>query len=170
MELQRIFSGETLSAVLETTPGAAAPGLVLYDYGDKPLAAVPAGAHDGRVPLQYTFEEKDENPRLKIKRPPDTENTAIDFHLRAGVNAADVLTGQAAPTGKPIVRPVTPVEIGLRMDQITGVDQRSKNFGVVASLLLKWQDPLLAFDPQSCKCRMKIFNGDAFAQFVRVEG
>jgi hypothetical protein len=166
VELQRIFSGETLSAVLETTPGAAAPGLVLYDYGDKPLAAVPAGAHDGRVTLQYTFEEKDENPRLKIKRPPDTENTAIDFHLRAGVNAADVLTGKAAPTGKPIVRPVTPVDIGLRMDQITGVDQRSKNFGVVASLLLKWQDPLLAFDPQSCKCRMKFFNGDAFAQFV----
>jgi hypothetical protein len=61
---------------------------------------------------------------------------------------------------------VTPVEIGLRMDQITGVDQRSENFGVVASLLLKWQDPLLAFDPQSCKCRLKIFNGDTFSQFV----
>jgi len=167
VELQRIFSGETLSAVLETTPGAAAPGLVLYDYGDKPLAAVPAGAHDGRVPLQYTFEEKDENPRLKIKRPPGTENTAIDFRLLAGVNAADVLTGQASPTGKPVMRPVTPVEIGLRMDQITGVDQRSKNFGVVVSLLLKWQAPLLAFDPQNCKCRMKIFNGDAFAQFVQ---
>ncbi|MGB7933801.1 MAG: hypothetical protein WCH04_16570 [Gammaproteobacteria bacterium] len=167
VELQRIFSGETLSAVLETTPGAAAPGLVLYDYGDKPLAAVPAGAHNGRVTLQFTFEEKDESPRLKIKRPPETEDTAIDFHLRAGVNAADVLTGQAAPTGKPIVRAVTPVEIGLRMDQITGVDQRSENFGVVASLLLKWQDPMLAFDPQSCKCRMKIFNGDAFAQFVQ---
>jgi len=167
VELQRIFSGETLSVVLETTPDAPAPGLVLYDYGDKPLVAVPAGAHDGRVSLQYTFEEKDENPRLKIKRPPETGDSAIDFQLRAGVNAADILTGQTATTGKPIVRPVIPVKIGLRMDQITGVDQRSENFGVVASLLLKWQDPLLAFDPQGCKCRMKIFNGDAFAQFVQ---
>jgi hypothetical protein len=62
------------------------------------------------------------------------------------------------------VRPVTPVEIGLRLDQITGVDQRSENFGVVVSLLLKWQDPELAFDPESCKCRLKIFNGEAFPQ------
>jgi hypothetical protein len=166
VELQRIFSGETLSAVLEVPPGTTMPGLVLYDYGDKPLAAVPAGTHDNRVTFQYTFDETDENPRLKIKRPPGTEDTAIDFRLLTGVNAADVLTGQATPTGKPIVRPVTPVEIGLRMDQITGVDQRSENFGVVVSLLLKWQDPMLAFDPQSCKCRLKFFNGDAFSQFV----
>jgi hypothetical protein len=166
VELQRIFSGETLSAVLEVPPGTTMPGLILYDYGDKPLAAVPAGTHDNRVTFQYTFDEADENPRLKIKRPPGPEDTAIDFRLLVGVNAADVLTGQAAPTGKPIVRPVTPVEIGLRMDQITGVDQRSENFGVVVSLLLKWQDPMLAFDPQSCKCRLKIFNGDAFSQFV----
>jgi hypothetical protein len=166
VELQRIFSGETLSAVLEVPPGTTMPGLVLYDYGDKPLAAVPAGTHDNRVTFQYTFDETDENPRLKIKRPPGTEDTAIDFRLLTGVNAADVLTGQAIPTGKPIVRPVTPVEIGLRMDQITGVDQRSENFGVVVSLLLKWQDPMLAFDPQSCKCRLKFFNGDAFSQFV----
>jgi len=167
VELQRIFSGETLSAVLEVPPGTTMPGLILYDYGDKPLAAVPAGTHDNRVTFQYTFDEADENPRLKIKRAPGAEDTAIDFRLMIGVNAADVLTGQATPAGKPIVRPVTPVEIGLRMDQITGVDQRSENFGVVVSLLLKWQDPMLAFDPQSCKCRLKIFNGDAFLRFVQ---
>jgi hypothetical protein len=166
VELQRIFSGETLSAVLEVPTGAKAPGLVLYDYGDKPLAAVPAGTQDNRVALQYTFDEKDENPRLKIKRPPGTGDAAIDFRLLVGSNAPEVLTGQAAPVGKPVVRPVTPVEIGLRMDQITGVDQRSENFGVVVTLLLKWQDPQLAFDPESCKCRLKIFNGDAFSQFV----
>jgi Neurotransmitter-gated ion-channel ligand binding domain len=166
LELQRIFSGETLSAVLETTPGATMPGLVLYDYGDKPLAAVPAGVHDNRVMLQYTFEEKDESPRLKFKRPPGPEDDTINFRLLVGVNAPDVLTGKAAAAGKPVIRPVTPVEVGLRMDQITGVDQRSENFGVVVSLLLKWQDPQLAFDPESCKCRLKIFNADAFSQFV----
>jgi hypothetical protein len=166
VELQRIFSGETLSVVLEVPAVTTLPGLILYDYGDKPLAAVPAGTHDNRITLQYTFDETDENPRLKIKRPPGSKDNAIDFRLLAGVNAADVLSGQAAPTGKPIVRPVTPVEIGLRMDQITGVDQRSKNFGVVVSLLLNWRDPLLAFNPQSCQCRLKIFSGDAFPKFV----
>jgi hypothetical protein len=55
LELQRIFPGETLSAVLEVPPGTTMPGLILYDYGDKPLAAVPAGMPGSRVTLQYTF-------------------------------------------------------------------------------------------------------------------
>jgi hypothetical protein len=167
VELQRIFAGETFIAVLEATPGTAAPGLVLYDYGDKPLEAAPAGARDGRVTLRYTFDEKDENPRLKLRRPPGSQRNPLDFRLRIGVNASDILDGPAVPTGKPVVRPVTPVEIGLRLDQITGVDQRSENFGVVVSLMLKWRDPELAFDPESCKCHMKIFNGDAFPQYVQ---
>ena len=167
VELQRIFSGETLSAVLEVSPGAAVPELILYDYGDKPLVDVRSGSPGGRVTFQYTFAETDEHPRLKVIRPSGAEDATIDFRVLAGVNAPDVLTEQPAAAGKLVVRPVTPVEIGLRMDQITGVDQRLENFGVVGSLLLKWQDPQLAFDPQSCKCRLKIFNGDAFPQFVQ---
>jgi hypothetical protein len=167
VELQRIFAGETLTAVLEGSPGTPAPGLVLYDYGDKPLEAVPAGARDSRVTLQYTFDEKDENPRLKLKRPPGADREPLDFRLRVGVNAEDILDGPAAATGKPVVRPATPVEIGLRLDQITGIDQRAKNFGVVVSVMLKWRDPQLAFDPESCKCRLKIFNGDAFPRYVQ---
>jgi Neurotransmitter-gated ion-channel ligand binding domain len=167
VELQRIFAGETLTAVLEVAPGTPAPGLVLYDYGDKPLEAGPAGAQDSRVTLRFTFDEKDENPRLKLKRSPGADRNPLDFRLRIGVNAPDILGGPAAPTGKPVVRPVTPVEIGLRLDQITGVDQRAENFGVVVSLMLKWRDPDLAFDPESCKCRLKIFNGDAFPRYVQ---
>jgi len=167
VELQRIFAGETLTVVLEVASGTPAPGLVLYDYGDKPLEAVPAGAQDGRATLRFTFDEKDENPHLKIKRPPGSENATLDFRLRIGVNAADIVAGPAVPTGKPVVRPVTPVEIGLRLDQITGVDQRAENFGVVVSLMLKWRDPGLAFDPESCKCRLKIFNGDEFPHYVQ---
>jgi hypothetical protein len=167
VELQRIFSGETLSAVLEVPPGAAVPELILYDYGDKPLVEARTGAPGDRVTFQYTFAETDEHPRLKIKRPSGAADAELDFRVLAGVNAPDVLTGQPAAVGKLVVRPVTPVEIGLRMDQITGVDQRLENFGVVGSLLLKWQDPRLAFDPQSCKCRLQIFNGEAFPQFVQ---
>jgi hypothetical protein len=167
VELQRIFAGETLTAVLEVAPGSPAPGLVLYDYGDKPLEATPAGTRDGRVTLQYTFDEKDDHPRLTLRRPPGANRAPLDFRLRTGVNAADIRDGPATSTGKPVVRPAAPVEIGVRLDQITGVDQRSENFGVVVSLMLKWRDPQLAFDPETCKCRLKIFNGEAFPKYVQ---
>ena len=167
VELQRIFPGETLYAVLDASPDGPAPNLVLYDYGDKPLEAVSADVQGERLSLQHTFDERDEHPRLTLKRPTGADGSAVDYRLLLGVNAPEVLTGEADAAGKPVVLPVTLVSIGLRLDQITGVDQRAKNFGVVASLLLKWQDPKLAFNPRSCDCRLKIFGGDAFSQLVQ---
>lgn len=41
------------------------------------------------------------------------------------------------------------VKIGLTIDQITHVDQKSENFGVVGDLRLEWVDPNLVFVPQS---------------------
>jgi hypothetical protein len=98
VELQRIFSEETLASFWRF-PGAAAPELVLYDYGDKPLVEAPAGAPGGGLRSSTPLPRKDERPRLKLKRPPGTEKAAIDFRLLVGVNAADVLT--TARKGKP---------------------------------------------------------------------
>jgi hypothetical protein len=37
-------------------------------------------------------------------------------------------------------------EVGIEINQITGVDQKAENFGAVVTLRIKWQDPLLGFD------------------------
>lgn len=56
--------------------------------------------------------------------------------------AASVLLGSLSPE-KPIR-----VAAGVKITQITGVDQRAENFGVVARIILRWQDDKLAFDPK----------------------
>ncbi len=37
-------------------------------------------------------------------------------------------------------------EVGIEINQITGVDQKAENFGAVVTLRIKWRDPLLGFD------------------------
>ncbi len=50
-----------------------------------------------------------------------------------------------------------PVKIGIKMRQISSVDQRSENFGVVATLMMKWEDPALAFRPDAAQTRAQVY-------------
>lgn len=40
------------------------------------------------------------------------------------------------------------VEVGIKIDQVTDINQKSENFSVVAGIRMRWQDPHLAFDDQ----------------------
>lgn len=55
---------------------------------------------------------------------------------------------QEAPRVEPRAAPLT-VEIGIRIDQVTFVDQKSENFGAVAELHMRWRDAFFAFDPDA---------------------
>ena len=37
-------------------------------------------------------------------------------------------------------------EVGIEINQITGVDQKAENFGAVITMRLRWKDPLLGYD------------------------
>ena len=56
------------------------------------------------------------------------------------------------------------------VQQITVVDQRAENFGVVATLLMQWRDPALAFNPETVQDRYQIFEGDTFSQEMGKRG
>ena len=63
----------------------------------------------------------------------------------------------------------TPVKIGIRLQQITNVDQRAMNFGIAATLMMRWHDPALAYNPDSdpCRCRMKVLKESTFDQLIK---
>ncbi len=73
------------------------------------------------------------------------------------------------------LRTVTPqqpftVAVGVWVDQITHIDQKAENFGVVANLRLEWEDPELAFDVKQSGQDVKVYSRDAFARFVDENG
>ncbi len=62
------------------------------------------------------------------------------------------------------------VAIGVWVDQITHIDQKSENYGIVANLRLEWDDPELAFDAKQAGRDFKLYSGEVFIRFVDENG
>ncbi len=169
--LADMSKGQTFYAYAEALTGDLKPVLTLYDFSDKAVASANFAASGSRAALQYQLPRKAERYRLKISSEDPAGNpTAGNYRLLMGLNAPEVLRGEGKPTGRALLREPIPVAIGVKLQQITEVDQKSENFGVVATLVLHWTDPALAFDPEVVQDRFQIFTGDAFGAEMSRKG
>ncbi len=169
--IRPLTAGDTIYAYAETSADGSAPILRLKDYGDK-LLAVGFATDKGEkaVTLQYKLKQDAKNFTLTLGEMGEGV-TSSDYRVLVGVNAPDVLTGRAQPTpGMTVLQEPIPVQIGIKMDQITDVDQKSENFGVVDTLQMEWQDPKLAFDPADCDCKYKSLSISDFIKYVADHG
>ncbi|WP_068314413.1 hypothetical protein [Aliiruegeria sabulilitoris] len=62
------------------------------------------------------------------------------------------------------------VGVGVKITQITGVDQKAENYGVVARVRMKWHDDALAFDAEELGRAIKSLSADAFSVKAREYG
>jgi len=60
----------------------------------------------------------------------------------------------------------TEVFIGLRIDQITGINQKEENFEVVATLKMKWTEPRLAFTQNGNHSDYQIYTLPTFLKIM----
>jgi hypothetical protein len=163
LTLRPLTEGDTLFAYAEATSGDLAPVLVLRDFGDTPLRTANLSGEQTSASLFDTLDDDVENYELEGAAGGETQG---DFRLLLGINESDVLKGTAKPTGKPIIKEPIEVRIGVKLQQITGVDQVGEKFGAVAQLEMEWQDPELAFSPDTCQCNFQTYTGDAFSSFA----
>ncbi|WP_298666292.1 hypothetical protein [uncultured Methanofollis sp.] len=169
--LADLFPGDTVYAYIETTGGdlAPAPALVLADYGDKPVRSANLLAPAKNASLQYTADSETRGSRLTVSRNPAADPAAeSSYRLLVGLNEPAVLAGTAGPGGRTVILPPIVVKAAVELDQITDVDQKSENYGVVANLMFTWKDPALAFSPDTCHCPYKIYR--SVEDFVKAEG
>ncbi|MDG6256107.1 MAG: hypothetical protein QCH35_00755 [Methanomicrobiaceae archaeon] len=165
--LYPVEEGDVFYAYIEVTSGNLVPMLILTDFGDKPLAkGIPANRTQG-ARLQHTFGDTCCNNILEIV---DVfgGSTLRQYRLLVGLNEPEVLTGSAEPGGEPVLREPIVVKVGFQLDQITGVDQKSENFGVVGNIWMEWTDPELAFSPDECNCNYKLYR--SIDEFLKAEG
>ncbi|WP_377192174.1 hypothetical protein [Ruegeria meonggei] len=89
--------------------------------------------------------------------------TACLFALGGKAQAQNALDGGlAALVGTP-ENPLK-VGIGIQIDQVTSVDQKSENYGAVVVLRVEWTDPALAFDRDAVGREYQVFNPRTLAE------
>jgi len=171
LRLKNIRAGETLYVFVEATSGDLKPVVTLYDFGDKALAIGNARGERTTAILQYKFPRFMKNCRILISgRLGNKTVTTGDYRALIGVNAPEILTGKGEAGGSPILAKPIPVKIGIKMQQISNVDQKSENFGVVATLMMEWEDPALAFRPDTIQDRALVYSKEVFIRKINEEG
>ena len=171
-KLKNFNAGDIFYVWVEATSGDLKPIVELRDYGDKLLRTENFSGESTQASFSYEFQDS-KNADFSLNLRSHVENdipTTGEYRLVIGVNEPKVLTGNAKPTGSPIVQKSIPVQIGLRLQQITGINQKEENFGIVASLRMEYLEPGLSFSPDTCQCRFKLFREDKFANFITEKG
>ena len=157
---------DTLYVYAEPITGAVAPSLILRDFGGKPLEGSNLAGNETTAAMQHTFTERSGDSVLEIQ-----SGQAGDYRLLVGVNAPEALSGQATATELPVLQTPIEVQIGVKLQQIVQVNQQDEFFNVVGSLRMEWDDPALAFSPDECQCRSKVYTEKEFDRFLAdVEG
>ncbi|RLA43871.1 MAG: electron transporter RnfC [Gammaproteobacteria bacterium] len=65
-----------------------------------------------------------------------------------------------------------PIEVGarLKIQQITGINQREENFGIVGTLIMQWHDPELAAKPGETVAPRRMFPHLTFVNYMMERG
>jgi hypothetical protein len=168
LKLVDLDAGDTLAAYVEATSGNLIPMLILRDYGGKALEAGNLGGQEPQATLAYTVTEGAVGYSLDVQAAslPDGTMTEGDYRLLVGVNAPEVLTGQAQPQGDRVLAAPIAVKAGLKILRISEVDSPNENYTVLASLRMDWTDPNLAFSPDSCNCSVKLYSDKEVDRFL----
>jgi hypothetical protein len=169
--LNEIEAGDTIYVFVEATSGDLAPIVLFSDFGGKPLGSGNLTGEQSSAILQYTVEDDGRNYRLSIQGCCDGGPlTSGDYRLLIGHNEPNVLTGRADPTIEAVIQQPIEVQVGMKMEQISSVDQKAENFGAVVDMRMEWTDPRLAFSPASCQCLFQTFTLGSFEKFMRDKG
>ena len=168
LKLADLDAGQSLTVYVEATSGNLIPVVILRDFGGKALEAGNVGGQEPRATLAYSTTESAVGYTLAVQAGslPDGTVTEGDFRVLVGVNAPDVLTGQAQPQGDKVLETPIEVQTGLKIFRISAVNSQDENFTVVGSLRMDWTDPALAFSPDSCNCSVKLYTDKEFDRFL----
>ncbi len=166
--LEPIRTGETLQAYVETVSGDLKPILFLADNAGKPIRSSNFAATESTAKLTYTFTEQSRNYQIRLSSVPRRgKPTSGTYRLTVGIDAPEVLTGDAEARGEPVLRQPIAIRVGLNLHQIADVDQKAERYDAVYDLVMRWQDPELSYRPLSPEDSIRFFRQEEFVTYAK---
>ena len=167
LKMGKLNPGDTLYLHLQPTSGNLKPTIVLRDYGGKPVRVANLNGQQSVVTLEQAFPDGGSQYSLEIICQPTEENPGCgDFRLLAGVNAPQVLEGEAEPNSESVLLLPIPVKVGFKLQQIVDIDPSKEIMNAVGTVKMEWTDPALAFNPDDCQCSQKVYTESEFNKFL----
>ena len=167
LKLGDLNPGDILYVQLKATSGDLKPILLLRDYGNKPIRVANLNGQSESAVLNQAFPEGGTNYTLDIQAAaPNGQMTSGDFILQVGVNAPEVLDGEAQANSESLLNLAIPVMVGLKLQQIVNIDQPNEIMNDVGTLKLEWTDPALAFNPDDCDCTSRLYTENSYNKFL----
>jgi len=165
--LRTLHPGDSVYARLESRDGAPLPRFFLGDFGGKPLSFGENNGSSEVGGLSYHSEQGAAGLNLYIDGSSISNTTELGkYHIVVGINAPEVLENETVADELLVFMETKNVKIGMSIDQIVNVDQQSETFTIVGSLQMIWQDPALAFSPDSCNCPIKSMDLNGLMAFA----
>lgn len=165
--LAPVDAGDTLAVRVEATSGDLRPIVELQDPTGKPVRIGNSAGQQTEALVEYTFPNADSGYTLHISAGGAPEQpTSGAFHVLAAVNEPVPQSDPIETAGRPILQLPIPVSLGVKLQQLTAVDQKAENYGAQVALRMEWQDPAMAYDPDKCHCSEKTYSTEAFKDFV----
>ena len=166
--------GDTLEVFVTATGSATGtstalqPQVILRDYGGKPLAAANLDGQETTATLERKLTEGGSGYTVEVSGAPDADGKATTGVYRAvvGFNAPGALQGEVAADAPPSLKLPIPVQVGVKIDRISEVDSAGEDFTMIGSVRMDWQDPNLAFSPDTCNCAVKLYTEKEFDRFL----
>jgi len=168
-QLKPLQEGDNLTVRFLGDISQELPNIYLTDTGGKPLAYGQINKTLGVIDLNY-IAKTEKIAYLHVNGISlSTLNEPMSFTLGLGVNMNSAFSDKREDQGRPVLEQIKDVHVNLEIDQIVGVDQKSENFTIVGSFELSWQDPFLAFSPDSCDCTVKNLTLDGLVSLATKE-
>jgi hypothetical protein len=160
-------AGDTLYVHVETVEGDLIPQVVLRAYGTKPIRSANVAGSQSRAAFEYTFPAETSEYLIEVIA---KEGTSGSYKLLVGRNEPAVLVNEVAPLGEALLKEPIEAAVGIKLQQISGIDQKSENYEAVASTMITWNDPALAFRSDECQCENKVYRTSDFVAFATKDG
>jgi hypothetical protein len=165
--LAPVDAGDTLVLRVEATSGDLRPIVELHDPTGKPVRIGNSAGQQTEALVEYTFPSTDSGYKLHISAGGAPEQpTSGAFRVLAAINEPIPPSDAIETGGRPILQLPIPVSLGVKLQQLTAVDQKAENYGAQVALRMEWQDPALAFDPDKCRCSEKTYSTESFKDFI----